>query len=394
MRTLVLKKDEDRRIRAGHLWVFSNEVDTRKSPLADFAPGEEATLLDARGKPLGSLCVNPGSLICGRLHSRTPGTPLDEALLRERLAQALDMRQRRFSGPWYRLCHGEGDLLPGLIIDRYGDHLTLQIGTAAMEARKPLLVRCLEELLRPVSLRFDNDIPARGLEGLGREDETLGPVPEFLEVPENGCRFTVPAARGQKTGWFYDQRANRREFARYAAGADVLDIFSYAGGFGVTAAAHGAASVTFLDASEPALDLCRRNLEANAPGLSGAMTAIQGDAFQRLSELAASGRRFSLVSLDPPAFIKRRKDAAQGLAAYRKINLLAASLLAPGGILATSSWSHHLEADELGRCIARAAARLGRPARILHAGGQGPDHPVHAAMPETAYLKCRIARFD
>ena len=392
MRSLVLKKGEDRRIRAGHLWVFSNEVDTGKTPLTDFAPGEEATLLDAREKPLGSLCVNPASLICGRLHSRRPDIPLDESLLHERLATALAARERYFSAPWYRLCHGEGDYLPGLVIDRYGAHLTLQLGTAAMEARRELIARALEELVHPASLLFDNDIPARGLEGLTRRDESMGPVPEFLEVPENGCRFTVASARGQKTGWFYDQRANRREFARYAQGADVLDIFSYVGGFGVTAAAHGARSVTFLDASEPALALSRRNMAANAPGVT--VETILGDAFQRLGELAAAGRRFSLVSLDPPAFIKRKKDAAQGLAAYRKINLLAASLLAPGGVLATSSCSHHLDGAELGRCVAHASAKLGRPARLLHTGAQGPDHPVHVAMPETAYLKCRIVRFD
>lgn len=392
MRGLVLKKGEDRRIRAGHLWVFSNEVDTKKSPLTDFAPGEEATLLDARGKALGSLCVNPASLICGRLHSRQADTELDEELIRERLARALAAREQYFSAPWYRLCHGEGDYLPGLVIDRYGDHLTLQVGTAAMESRRELIVRALEDLVAPASLFFDNDIAARGLEGLSLVPESAGPVPEFLEVPENGCRFTVACAQGQKTGWFYDQRANRREFALYARGADVLDIFSYAGGFGVTAAANGARSVAFLDASAPALELCRRNMAANAP--DAAVETIGGDAFQRLAELAAAGRRFSLVSLDPPAFIKRRKDAAQGLAAYRKINLLAASLLAPGGVLATSSCSHHLESAELGRAIAHASARLGRPARILSSGAQGPDHPVHVAMPETAYLKCRLVRFD
>lgn len=392
MRSLALRKGEDRRIRAGHLWVFSNEVDTKKTPLTDFAAGEEATLVDARGKPLGSLCVNPASLICGRLHSRRADTPLDAALIRERLARALTAREQYFDGPWYRLCHGEGDYLPGLVVDRYGDHLTLQIGTAAMEARKALLVGALEELVRPASLFFDNDIPARGLEGLSRQPESSGPVPEVLEVPENGCRFSVPAALGQKTGWFYDQRANRREFARYARGADVLDIFSYAGGFGVTAAAQGAKSVTFVDASAPALDLCRRNMAVNAPDV--AAETIEGDAFQRLAELAAAGRRFSLVSLDPPAFIKRKKDAAQGLAAYRKINLLAAALLAPGGVLASSSCSYHLDGTELGRSIAHAAAKLGRPARILYTGAQGPDHPVHVAMPETAYLKCRLVRFD
>lgn len=392
MKPLALKKNEDRRIRTGHLWVFSNEVDVQKTPLTDFAPGEEATLLDARGKALGSLCVNPGSLICGRLHSREADTPLDGALLRERLARALAAREAYFSGPWYRLCHGEGDFLPGLVIDRYGDHLTLQLGTAALETRKETLVEVLQDLLAPASLFFDNDIPSRGLEGLTRQSESVGPVPEFLEVPENGCRFRVATAQGQKTGWFYDQRANRREFARYARGADVLDIFSYAGGFGVTAAAACARSVTFLDASAPALALCRHNMEANAP--EAAVETQEGDAFRLLADLAAAGRRFSLISLDPPAFIKRRKDAAQGIAAYRKINFLAASLLAPGGVLATSSCSHHLDGAELTRAIAHASARLGRPARLLFSGGQGPDHPVHAAMPETAYLKCRLVRFD
>ena len=392
MRTLVLKKDEERRIRAGHLWVFSNEVDTRKSPLTDFAPGEEATLADARRKPLGSLCVNPASLICGRLHSREPDIPLDESLLAERLAAALSVRQQRFSAPWYRLCHGEGDFLPGLVIDRYDSHLVLQLGTAAMETRKQIIVQCLEQLLKPTSIRFDNDIPARSLEGLERKDESLGPVPELLEVPENDCRFTAPCAHGQKTGWFYDQRVNRHEFAAYARGADVLDVFSYVGGFGVTAAANGAKSVAFLDTSETALEFCRRNAANAAPSLSN-VEIIHGDAFQRLGQLAASGRRFSLISLDPPAFIKRRKGAAQGLAAYRKINLLAASLLAPGGILATSSCSHHLDGRELDRIISHVAVKLGRQANILHSGGQGPDHPVHVAMPETAYLKCRIVRF-
>lgn len=393
MRSLVLKKDEDRRIRAGHLWVFSNEVDVAKSPLTEFTPGEEATLLNAQGKTLGSLCVNPNSLICGRLHSRKANIPLDEKLLRERLARALEARERSFSSPWYRLCHGEGDFLPGLVIDRYGSHLALQLGTAAMESRKQVLVQCLEDLLKPASFRFDNDIASRSLEGLGRKNEIIGTEPELLEVPENGCTFTVAAAHGQKTGWFYDQRANRREFARYANGREVLDIFSYAGGFGVTAAFSGAKSVAFLDASETALEFCRRNVARAAPGLS-AVETILGDAFQRLAELAASGRRFSLISLDPPAFIKRRKDAAQGLAAYRKINLLAASLLAPGGILATSSCSHHLDGRELDRAIANAAAKLGRSASIIYSAGQDSDHPVHAAMPETAYLKCRIVRFD
>ena len=242
--------------------MFSNEVDTQKSPLTDFAPGEEATLCDARGASLGSVCLNPASLICARLHARQAETPLDAVLLRQRLSQALNLRQRLFPAPWYRLCHGEGDFLPGLVIDRYGRHCTLQLSTAGMESRKELIAQCLDDLIAPASLLFDNDLAMRGLEGLSRESQSRGELPQRLEVPENGCRFFAPCATGQKTGWFYDQRLNRRELARYACDADVLDIFCYAGGFGVTAAAAGAKSVTFLDASPQALALALKPSEA------------------------------------------------------------------------------------------------------------------------------------
>ena len=390
MQKLWLKKNEDRRIRAGHLWVFSNEVDTAKSPLTAFAPGEAASLHDWRGVCLGSVCVSPAALICARLHSRKAGVELDEALIHTRLQNALALRQSLFHEPWYRLCHSEGDFLPGLVVDRYGDHLTLQIGTAGMERRKESIVAALSALLGHTSLYFDNDLGVRGLENLSRQPESRGNLPESLVVPENGCHFRVPVAGGQKTGWFYDQRCNRQDFARHAQGQDVLDIFSYAGGFGVYAAAAGARFVTFLDASAPALELARHNAAANAPNLAAAdaISSLCGDAFQLLAELAAQGRRFGLISLDPPAFIKRRKDMAQGLAAYRKVNLLAMRLLRPGGILVSSSCSHHLTAEALRTCVAQAAARLGLHGRLLGSGSQGPDHPVHASMPETAYLKC------
>lgn len=394
MQTLWLNKGEDRRLRAGHLWVFGNEVDGGKSPLAAFAPGEAVSVRDARGGFIGSAFVNPHSLICARLYSRSPDRPLDADLLRQRLRAALELRTRLFDQPFHRLCHGEGDLLPGLIVDRFGDHLTLQLGTAGMDVRREDILACLDELLHPASLLLDNDLAARALEGLPRENVLIGPVPQRLELPENGCIFTAPLLDGQKTGWFYDQRTNRREAARYAGGADVLDIFCYAGGFGATAAANGARSVTFIDASPQAVELAGSNAARNAPWLAeaDAIHTLCGDAFDLLRELHEAGQRFGLICLDPPAFIKRRKDAAQGLAAYRKINALALQLLAPGGVIASCSCSHHLPADELRHCLSQAAARQRAALRLLHAGGQGPDHPVHAAMPETAYLKCFIAQ--
>lgn len=394
MRTLFLKKHEDRRIRAGHLWVFSNEVDVRRSPLTEFAPGEAAELRDAEGRALGAVYVNPASLIAARVVSRRPDEALDTDLIRRRLADALALRERLFAAPFYRLCHGEGDFLPGLVVDRYDDILCVQLTAAGMDARRDDVLEVLRELCRPAGVLLRNDTPARTLEGLALGVEAVGPVPDEIEVLENGARYLVPLAEGQKTGWFYDQRLNRRELARYACDADVLDIFCYAGGFGVTAAAAGAKSVTFLDASPQALALARENAAVNVPGLAekGAVETICGDAFHQLNELYEAGRRFSLISLDPPAFIKRRKDAAQGLAAYRKINALALRLLTPGGVLASSSCSHHLPAEALRGCVAQAAARRGLHARLLFTGGQGPDHPVHAAMPETAYLKCFIAQ--
>lgn len=394
MQTLWLNKGEERRLRAGHLWVFGNEVDGAKSPLAAFAPGEAVNVRDARGGFIGSAFVNPHSLICARLYSRDRDRELDADLLRQRLRAALALRERLFDRPFYRLCHGEGDLLPGLIIDRFGDHLTLQAGTAGMDVRREDILACLDELLHPASLLLDNDLSVRALEGLPRENVLIGPVPQRLELPENGCTFAAPLLDGQKTGWFYDQRANRREAARHADGADVLDIFCYAGGFGVTAAANGARSVTFIDASPQAVELAAANAARNVPRLAGAdaIHALCGDAFERLRELHEAGKRFGLICLDPPAFIKRRKDAAQGLAAYRSINALALQLLAPGGVIASCSCSHHLPADELRHCLSQAAARQRIALRLLHCGGQGPDHPVHAAMPETAYLKCFIAQ--
>lgn len=387
MRPLRLRRGEDRRLAAGHLWIFSNEVDTRATPLTDFAPGEEALVTDSRGRVLGSACVSPGSLICARLHARDE-RPLDADLLRERLTGALALRRELGLGDFCRLVHGEGDFLPGLVVDRFGGHLTLQLTTAAMEARKDLLREVLDDLLAPSSLLWDNTVPARRLEALSPESVCEGPVPEELEVPENGCLFAAPCREGQKTGWFYDQRDNRARVAALARGREVLDAFCYAGGFGVAAAKAGARSVLFADASAKALDFAARNAARNAPGCAG--ETLQGDAFETLRELRRAGRRFDIVCIDPPAFIRRRKEYREGLTAYRRLNALACSLVRDGGFLVTSSCSHALSADDLRACAARACAARGLHPRLLRTGWQAADHPVHCAMPETAYLKCLL----
>ncbi len=389
MRTLYLKKDEDRRVRAGHLWVFSNEVDLARSPLKDFEPGECARLVAQGGKPLGAVAVNPQALICGRLYSRDPWVRLDADLLRPRLAEALALRERLYDRPFYRLAFSEGDFLPGLIVDRFGDLLVLQATTAAMDRQTDTVASLLTEMLSPSAILLKNDASSRELEGLPREVRVLaGTVPEKGVVEEGGRTFAFPASGGQKTGWFFDMRDNRLALAGFARlGMRVLDAFSYVGALGAAAAARGA-EVTCLDSSEPALSFARDNARANGADLA----VLRGDALDLLAGLADEGRTFDLVSIDPPAFIKRKKDAKNGLAAYQRVNRLAVQLTAPGGLLLTCSCSQHLSREDLRKVLARAGAEAGRRVQILRQGHQGADHPVHPAMPETDYLKAFLAR--
>ena len=387
MKTVFLKKGEDRRLRIGHLWVFSNEIDASRSPLSSFAPGESVLVADAGGRPLGTGYINPASLIAVRLVSRKADEPLDADLLRRRLADALALRQRMFDRPFYRLCHGEGDFLPGLIADRHGDHIVCQITTAGMDAHTEELTAILDELLHPASIVLDNDVASRDLEGLERfKRVALGQAPEEAQVEENGMAYAIPLLGGQKTGWFYDQRLNRAAltpFVKAQPGCHVLDAFCYAGGFGALAASNGAGKVTFMDASAQALNYARRNAEQ----FGTEAETLQGDALTLLADLRREGRTFDIVCLDPPAFIKRKKDTRQGLEAYQRVNELGLDLVRPGGMLMTCSCSHHLEADALRNMVTRAAGKRRRFARLLRQGLQGPDHPIHPAMPETAYLK-------
>ena len=387
METIFLKKGEDRRVRVGHLWVFSNEVDVKRSPLTSFAPGQPVLVADAGGRILGTGYVNPASLIAVRMVSRKADEALGPDLLRRRLTDALALRQRMFSRPFYRLCHGEGDFLPGLVADRHGDHVVCQITTAGMDAQTDTLVNLLDELLHPASILLDNDVASRSLEGLERFQRTAsGSLPEECVVEENGMTYTVPLAGGQKTGWFYDQRVNRAAltpFVQAQPGCSVLDAFCYVGAFGALAAKNGAGHVSFMDASAQALGFARRNAEAAGADVE----TLQGDALSLLADLRREGRQFDIVCLDPPAFIKRKKDAKQGLEAYARVNDLGLDLVKPGGMLITCSCSHHLEAEALRNMVTRAAGKRRRFARLLFQGFQGPDHPIHPAMPETAYLK-------
>jgi 23S rRNA (cytosine1962-C5)-methyltransferase len=387
---LRLKLHEGRRLSAGHLWVFSNEVDTDRTPLSGFAPGALCRVIDDRDHFLGYAYVNPHALICARILGRDARYPPGKSLLVHRLQVALALRERLYPRPFYRLVHGESDGLPGLVLDRYGDVVVGQAGTAGMESLKDAIVAAVEQVIAPHAMVWKNDSGARELEGLTSYVEAaLGEAPEHVEVEENGVRFRVPMGGGQKTGWFYDQATNRAAFLKYVAGKRVLDVFSYLGAWGLAAARAGAAEVVCVDSSAPALELLQASADAN--GL--AVATRRGDAFDVLAALREAGERFDVVVIDPPAFIKRRRDFPKGQAAYRKLNQLAMQLLSRDGILVSCSCSHHLAQDDLIGAIQQAARHVGRFVQIIEVGGHAPDHPIHPAIPETRYLKaltCRV----
>jgi 23S rRNA (cytosine1962-C5)-methyltransferase len=388
---LRLKKGTDRRLRGGHLWIYSNEVDIAATPLKGMAPGSTVVVEDARGKPLGAATVNPASLICARLYSRQANRELDASLLVDRLKTALTLREQLYPEHCYRLAYGEADLLPGLIVDRYGDYLALQTTTAGMDCRLPVVLEALSEVLKPKGIISKNSGAFRVAEQLPEEQSVLfGEVPEQVELVENGCRFVAPLVDGQKTGWFYDHRENRAFMQRFCAAKSVLDVFSYAGGWGVQAAAAGASSVVCVDSSANALELVQHNAELNDAG--DRVSSLQGNAAEVMKALQKEQRRFDIIVLDPPAFIKRKKDQKQGEKAYHQINELALKLLAPGGLLVSASCSMHLPAEGLQNIIRSAGGTRSRRLQILASLGQGPDHPIHPSIAETSYLKAIFAR--
>lgn len=390
---LSLRRGEDRRLRAGHPWVFSNEVDTERTPLSEFEPGEAVAVCDAEGEVIGLGYANPNSLICARLLVRGARRPIDRQLIADRLARALALRDRAFAKPFYRLVHGEGDGLPGLVLDRFGQVLVGQIGTAGMERLRPEIEAALKALVAPRALLWKNDSAVRALEGLPERVElAFGTMPDPLLVEEHDLVFAIDPVRGQKTGWYYDQRDNRRRLSPWVEGRRVLDLFCYAGAWGLLAARHGARQVLCIDDSSYAVEAVIDNALRN--GLAGKVSAQRGEAFEVLRALRADRQRFDVVILDPPAFIKRRKDFKEGAIAYRRLNELALQVLNPGGILVSCSCSFHFGRADLLAALRQAARQTDRQLRVLAQLQQDLDHPVHPAIEETDYLKgflCHVA---
>jgi len=388
--SVILRAGEDRRLRHGHPWAFSNEVLMNPETKA-IKPGSPVILRAAGGDALGVGTFNPHSLIAARLFSRDPAAGIDRDFIAERLARALALRRRLYAGDSYRLVHGEADDLPGLVIDRYGAVASLQVNAAGMERLLPEILEALDAVLAPATVVLRNDGGARALEGLESyvrvaKGELEGPV----DGEADGVRFLADLTGGQKTGWFFDQAPARRLVGSLAEGSSVLDVYCHTGGFALAAARGGAARVLGLDRSAEALALAAQAAERN--GL--AVELDRTDAFSALAARGQRGERWDIVVCDPPSFVKSKRDFEAGIKGYRKLARLAAPLVAPGGLLLLASCSYHVDPPSFAHEIARGLAGAGRNGRILMTGGAGPDHPVHPALPETAYLKWQLLQLD
>ena len=388
--TLKLLPGQHRRLKAGHPWIYANEVS--KSDAASEV-GAAVAIVGDNGETYGTALYNPHSLVVGRLVDRRAGVEVDAGFFADRLRRAMDLRDRIYPEPFYRLAHAEADGLPGLVVDRFGDAVVVQCNIAGMDTRRDAVLEALDAVVRPRRIVLRNDSPSRALEKLPRMVETIrGAAETPAVVRENGAEFLASFAGGQKTGWFYDQRHNRAFVAALSRGGRILDVYSYGGGFAIQALRAGATEAVLVDRSGPALEIAAASAARNA--LEPRCRFLKADAFAEMERLAAEGARFETVVADPPAFVKSRKDVRRGGRAYRKMTRLAARLVVPGGLLFVASCSHNVSPAAFAELARKGLADAGRSGRVLRAAGAGPDHPVHPSLLETEYLKSLTLQLD
>jgi 23S rRNA (cytosine1962-C5)-methyltransferase len=385
--TITLKKNEDRRIKGGHPWVFSNEIARIDQP---GGPGCAAELYDAGGSFIGTGYHNAHSLISMRLLAQDRVDIDTVEFFEERIAAALAHRRACYPElSTFRLIYGESDFLPGLVVDKYGDYLSIQLLSAGMDCRRDLIVKALVKQLAPKGIIARNDVAVRTMEGMEEQVELLyGEIPQVVTMQENGLTFEVDLRNGQKTGGFLDQKENHLLLKGISKGKDVLDCFCYSGSWAVHAGSFGASSVLGLDISERAVALANRNATLN--GLSQKLGFEECDAFDRLRSLKLEGRSFGVVVMDPPAFVKNRKNLAEATKGYLTINRRALELLEPGGYLITCSCSYHMNREAFREMLAMAARQAKRNVRLVKSCAQAADHPVLLSFPESEYLKCFV----
>jgi 23S rRNA (cytosine1962-C5)-methyltransferase len=384
---VVLHPTQEKRLLAGHNWVFSNEIKEVRAEVPP-KPGDLAVVVTSTGHELGLCFYHPNSLIAGRMLTRSPNEVIDADFFRKRLADAIAYREKVCPGEnAYRLCFGESDGLPGLVVDRYGAILVLQVLSAGIERRLDMIAAALDDLLKPQGIYLKNDHRTRALEGLPLECRTLsGKVPEKVPIVENGLRYVAAIGEGQKTGHYFDQRDNRAFLKPYFAGRNVLDLYCYTGGFAIHAAKGGAKSVFALDSSGPALTLAKENAKLN--GVEGTVSFDEGDAEAALESFAGLQQPFKpdLIVLDPPSLVPAKKHLPKALRLYSKLNAQAMKALPRGGLLATATCSHHVSREDFVKMLRDAQTKAQRSIRMIALRGQSADHPVLLAMPETEYL--------
>ena len=398
---VLLKRKRTRPVQQRHPWVFSGAIERIEGEVAD---GDVVEVRDAGRNWLARGYLNRSSQIAVRLLTWRQDEVIDRDFWRRRLERAIAARRALADDPAttaYRLVHAESDYLPGLIVDRYGvgarssrPYLVVQFLALGVERRRDELVGLLVDLVDGVRGIYErSDVKVRAKEGLGKRTGSLWgeEPPELVQVLENGHRFLVDVRRGHKTGFYLDQRENRARLSDFCSGAEVLDVFAYSGAFGVCAAASGAARVTLVDSSAPALALARRNLALNSLEHSNVEYA-EGDVFSVLRGYRAQSRKFDVVVLDPPKFARSEREVERAARAYKDINLLAFQLLRPGGVLFTCSCSGAVSADLFQRIVFGAAVDAKQDAQVIGHLAQGSDHPVALTFPEGAYLKGLICR--
>jgi 23S rRNA (cytosine1962-C5)-methyltransferase len=387
MTTIRLKKNEERRIRSGHPWVFSNEIERIDG---DRDAGISAELFDAAGGFLGCGYYTPHSLISFRLLSRQKEALDSVPFYEQRITAALAHRRTIYpASQTYRAVYGESDFLPGLVVDKYGDYLSVQMLSAGMEVRCSLILEALQRVFAPQGVIARNDVAVRALEGLEQKVAVLsGEVPEQVEMEENGLRFLINLREGQKTGGFLDQKQNHLLLRDICRGRAVLDCFCYAGSWAVHAGHFGAASVLGLDISARAVEQAARNARLN--GVADRVRFEECDVFERLRSLKHEGTGFDVIVMDPPAFVKSRKSIAEATKGYLTINRRALELLQPGGYLITCSCSFHMGREAFREMLITASRLARREVRLVATCSQAPDHPVLLSFPESEYLKCFV----
>ena len=388
MADLILKSGNDRSVLRRHPWIFAGSVDRLEGRAR---AGDTVLVMDSRGKPLARAAWSPESQIRARVWSFDPEQSIDHAFIKRAVAASV---ARRANHPWLagqdgvRLIHGESDGLPGVIADRYGAMVVVQLTSAGADKWRDAIVAGLVQATGCSAVYERSDSDVRKLEGLGPVTGLVyGEMPESLTIVENGVRMEVDVAGGHKTGFYLDQRENRQLTGRLAAGRDVLNCFCYTGGFSLQALAGGAKSVISIDSSGPALATAARNMALNPQLDASRAEWREDDVFQALRKLKAEDRKFDLIILDPPKFAPSAAHAERAARAYKDINLLGLRLLNPGGILMTYSCSGGIGLEMFQKIVASAASDVGIDARILHRLSAAPDHPVGLAVPEGEYLK-------